>query len=112
MMFWPALRWRRSVFRKSWGTQKSRKRPLRQISIPCSCRWLHSRCWALHVSSDSATPAILAATLVTVAVPRSPEYVALTALVVLVVAVMLLLAYFFRLAFLADFLSRSALMAC
>ena len=56
--------------------------------------------------------AILAATLVTVAVPRSPEYVALTALVVLVVAVMLLLAYFFRLALLADFLSRSALMAC
>jgi SulP family sulfate permease len=63
----------------------------------------------LVVSADSATAAILAATLVTVAVPRSPEYVALTALVALVVAVMLLLAYFFRLAFLADFLSRSAL---
>ena len=34
---------------------------------------------------------------------------ALTALVALVVAVMLLRAYFFRLAFLADFLSRSDL---
>ena len=63
----------------------------------------------LVVSADSATAAILAATLVTVAVPRSPEYVALTALVALAVAVMLLLAYLFRLAFLADFLSRSAL---
>ena len=63
----------------------------------------------LVVSADSATAAILAATLVTVAVPRSPEYVALTALVALAVAFMLLLAYFFRLAFLADFLSRSAL---
>lgn len=63
----------------------------------------------LVVSADSATAAILATTLVTVAVPRSPEYVALTALVALAVAVMLLLAYFFRLAFLADFLSRSAL---
>jgi SulP family sulfate permease len=63
----------------------------------------------LVVSADLATAAILAATLVTVAVPRSPEYVALTALVALAVAVMLLLAYFFRLAFLADFLSRSAL---
>jgi MFS superfamily sulfate permease-like transporter len=63
----------------------------------------------LVVSADSATAAILAASLVAVAVPRSPEYVALTALVALVVAVMLLLAYLFRLAFLADFLSRSAL---
>ena len=63
----------------------------------------------LVVSADSATAAILAATLVTVAVPRSANYVALTALVALVVAVMLLLAYFFHLAFLADFLSRSAL---
>jgi len=63
----------------------------------------------LVVSADSASAAILAATLVTVAVPRSANYVALTALVALVVAVMLLLAYFFRLAFLADFLSRSAL---
>src|SRR5215470_10252253 len=63
----------------------------------------------LVVSADSATAAILAATLVTVAAPRSPDYVGLTALVALGVAVMLLLAYVFRIAFLADFLSRSAL---
>jgi MFS superfamily sulfate permease-like transporter len=63
----------------------------------------------LVVAADSATAAILAASLVAAAVPRSPEYVAMTQLVALVVAVMLLLAYLFRLAFLADFLSRSAL---
>ena len=43
------------------------------------------------------------------AAPYSPEYVGLTALTALVVAVMLLLAALFRLGFLADFLSRSAL---
>jgi sulfate permease, SulP family len=63
----------------------------------------------LVVAADSATAAILAATLVTVAVPGSAEYVGLTGLVALAVAVMLLLAYVFRLGFLADFLSRSAL---
>jgi len=63
----------------------------------------------LVVAADSATAAILAATLVTVAAPGSPDYVGLTALVALGVAVMLLLAYVFRIAFLADFLSRSAL---
>src|SRR5215831_16470987 len=63
----------------------------------------------LVVAADSATAAILAATLVTVAAPGSPDYVGLTALVALGVAVMLLLAYAFRIAFLADFLSRSAL---
>lgn len=63
----------------------------------------------LVVAADSATAAILAATLVTVAAPGSPDYVGLTALVALAVAVMLLLAYVFRLGFLADFLSRSAL---
>jgi MFS superfamily sulfate permease-like transporter len=39
----------------------------------------------------------------------SPEYVGATSLVALVVAGMLLLARVFRLGFLADFLSRSAL---
>src|SRR5215469_11019268 len=63
----------------------------------------------LVVSADSATAAILAATLVTVAPPGSLHYVGLTALVALAVAAMLLLAYVFRIAFLADFLSRSAL---
>ena len=66
----------------------------------------------LVVSADSATAAILAATLVTVAVARSPDYVALTALVALVVAVMLLFAYFFRLAFLAISFRVALSLAC
>ncbi len=63
----------------------------------------------LVVGADSATAAILAATLIGAAAPYSPEYVGLTAITALVVAVMLLLAALFRLGFLADFLSRSAL---
>ncbi len=63
----------------------------------------------LVVAADSATAAILAATLTDVAAPQSPAYVALTALVALLVAAMLLVAAILRLGFLADFLSRSAL---
>lgn len=61
------------------------------------------------VAADSATAAILAGMLVAVAALGSPEYVGLTSTVALVVAVMLVLARVFRLGFLADFLSRSAL---
>lgn len=63
----------------------------------------------LVVASDSATAAILAASLVSLALPGSPEYVGLTSLVALLVAVMLLSARFLQLGFLADFLSRSAI---
>ncbi|QCP49877.1 SulP family inorganic anion transporter [Trinickia violacea] len=63
----------------------------------------------LVVAGDSATAAILASTLVTVAALGSNDYVALTSTVALVVAIMLVLARVFRLGFLADFLSRSAL---
>ena len=63
----------------------------------------------LVVAADSATAAILAGMLVAVAALGSPEYIALTSTVALAVAVMLLLARVFRLGFLADFLSRSAL---
>jgi sulfate permease, SulP family len=63
----------------------------------------------LVVAADSATAAILAAMLVAVAAMGTPEYVGLTSLVALVVAAMLLLARVFKLGFLADFLSRSAL---
>jgi MFS superfamily sulfate permease-like transporter len=63
----------------------------------------------LVVAADSATAAILASTLVLVAATGTPEYVGLTSLVALIVAGMLLLARIFRLGFLADFLSRSAL---
>jgi len=63
----------------------------------------------LVVAADSATAAILAATLIDVAAPQSPDYLALTSLVALLVAAMLLVAAILRLGFLADFLSRSAL---
>jgi SulP family sulfate permease len=63
----------------------------------------------LVVSADSATAAILASMLVGIAALGSPEYVGATSLVALVVAGMLVLARVFKLGFLADFLSRSAL---
>jgi len=63
----------------------------------------------LVVAADSATAAILAATLINVASPTTPEYVGLTSLVAVLVAAMLLGAAMLRLGFLADFLSRSAL---
>jgi high affinity sulfate transporter 1 len=63
----------------------------------------------LVVSADSATAAILASMLVVVAAVGTPEYVGLTSLVALIVAGMLVLARIFKLGFLADFLSRSAL---
>ena len=63
----------------------------------------------LVVAADSATAAILASMLVSVAALGTPEYVGLTSVVALVVAGMLVLARVFKLGFLADFLSRSAL---
>ncbi len=63
----------------------------------------------LVVASDSATAAILAASLTTLAPAYSPEYVGLTSQVALLVALMLLAAHFLQLGFLADFLSRSAI---
>ncbi|WP_233850192.1 SulP family inorganic anion transporter [Paraburkholderia sp. HD33-4] len=63
----------------------------------------------LVVAADSATAAILAGTLTTVAAIGSKEYIGLTSTVALTVAVMLVIARIFRLGFLADFLSRSAL---
>lgn len=63
----------------------------------------------LVVAADSATAAILAGTLTAVAAFGSKEYVGLTSTVALTVAAMLVVARIFRLGFLADFLSRSAL---
>jgi MFS superfamily sulfate permease-like transporter len=63
----------------------------------------------LVVAADSATAAILAATLLLLAEPQSPEYVGLTMAVAMVVGLFLLLAAVLRLGFLADVLSRSAL---
>jgi MFS superfamily sulfate permease-like transporter len=63
----------------------------------------------LVVAADSATAAILAGGLAHKAAAGSEQYVALAGLVALLAAVFLLLARFFRLGFLADFLSRTLL---
>jgi len=63
----------------------------------------------LVVAADSATAAILAGALVAYAAPFSSEYVALSGLVALLAACLIIVARIFRLGFLANFLSRSAL---
>ena len=63
----------------------------------------------LVVAADSATAAILASMLAPLAAIGTPEYLRLTSLTALTVAGLLLVARVFRLGFLADFLSRSAL---
>lgn len=63
----------------------------------------------LVVGADSATAAVLAAGLVGLATVGSPEYVAYAGVLALMVAVMLIVARFVKLGFLADFLSRTVL---
>jgi len=64
----------------------------------------------LVVSADSATAAIVAAGLAALSLTaNTPRYVALTSLIGLVTAGILLLARILRLGFLADFLSRTVL---
>ena len=64
----------------------------------------------LVVSADSATAAMVAAALTSRAfVPYTPRYDELAALIALLTAAVLMLARIFRLAFLADFLSRTVL---
>lgn len=63
----------------------------------------------LVVGADSATAAILAATLAGLAVPGTGDYLAFCSLVALMAACLLLLARFARLGFLSDFLSRTVL---
>ena len=63
----------------------------------------------LVVAADSATAAIFSSSLTGMAVPSSAHYLALVSMVALLTAGMLLLARFFKLGFLADFLSRTVL---
>jgi sulfate permease, SulP family len=63
----------------------------------------------LVVGADSATAAILAASLVGIASTGSQQYVALAGGLALMAAVFLILARVMRLGFLADFLSRTVL---
>jgi high affinity sulfate transporter 1 len=63
----------------------------------------------LVVGADSATAAVMAASLSGMAVARSTRYVALAGLLALMAAGMLVIARFVRLGILADFLSRTVL---
>ncbi|HVO42889.1 MAG TPA: SulP family inorganic anion transporter [Aggregatilineales bacterium] len=63
----------------------------------------------LVVGADSATAAILAASLVGIAAVGSEQYLALAGVLALMAAVFLILARVMRLGFLADFLSRTVL---
>ena len=63
----------------------------------------------LVVAADSATAAIFSSSLSRMAVPASEQYMALVGMVALLTAGLLLLAWIFKLGFLADFLSRTVL---
>ncbi|MCC7557515.1 MAG: hypothetical protein KO217_02350, partial [Methanobacteriaceae archaeon] len=76
--------------------------PMAVFAVFCSSRHL-------IVGADSATAAILFGVLVTVAVPESPQYVAMASLVAILCAVFLIMARILNLGFIGDFLSRTAL---
>jgi high affinity sulfate transporter 1 len=63
----------------------------------------------LAVGADSATAAIIASVLVTIATPESPKYVAYAGMIALLAAIWLLLGGLLKLGFLADFLSHTVL---
>ncbi len=63
----------------------------------------------LVVGADSATAAIIAASLIAMAAPKSPEYVGYAAMIALLAAVLLIAASLFKIGFVADFLSRTVL---
>ena len=63
----------------------------------------------LVVAADSATAAIFSSSFSRMAAPASEKYMALVGMVALLTAGLLLLAWFFKLGFLADFLSRTVL---
>jgi len=76
--------------------------PMAVFAVLCSSRHL-------VVAADSATAAILAATLTGMAAPGSAQYVKLAGLAALLTAALLLLARLVRLSFLANFRSRTVL---
>jgi len=79
------------------------------ILIPIAVFALFGSSRHLVVGADSATAAILATTLVTMAVPDSPQYIALAGMVALLTAGFLILSRILKLGFIADFLSRAVL---
>jgi len=79
------------------------------ILLPMTLYALFGSSRHLVVGADSATAAILASCLATLAAPRSGEWLALAGILALMCAGFLLLARLARLGFLADFLSRTVL---
>ena len=79
------------------------------ILIPMALFAIFGSSRHLVVGADSATAAILAASLAGLAVSGSAEYVALCGVLALMAAGMLIIARLIRLGFLADFLSRTVL---
>jgi SulP family sulfate permease len=79
------------------------------ILIPMALYAVFGSSRHLVVGADSATAAILAATLIGMAEPGSVEWLALSGGLALLAAGFLLLARLVRLGFLADFLSRTVL---
>jgi high affinity sulfate transporter 1 len=79
------------------------------ILIPMAMFAIFGSSRHLVVGADSASAAILAGGLAGLAVPGSPEYVALCGVLACMAAAMLIIARLIRLGFLADFLSRTVL---
>lgn len=79
------------------------------ILIPMTLYALFGASRHLVVGADSATAAILASCITLLAAPRSPEWLALSGILALMAAGLLLLARLARLGFLADFLSHTVL---
>lgn len=79
------------------------------LLIPMALFALFGSSRHLVVGADSATAAIMAAGLGGLAATASPEYVSYAGFLALMAATLLILARIIRLGFLADFLSRTAL---
>jgi sulfate permease, SulP family len=79
------------------------------ILIPMTLYALFGSSRHLVVGADSATAAILASSIASIAVPHSDQWLALASLLALMSAGFLFLARIVRLGFLTDFLSRTVL---
>lgn len=79
------------------------------ILIPMALYALFGSSRHLVVGADSATAAILASSIASMATPRSDEWLALASILALMSAGFLILARIARLGFLSDFLSRTVL---
>ena len=79
------------------------------IMLPMAAFAIFGSSRHLAVGADSATAAIIAGGLLTIAVPKSPQYVAYASMIALLAAILLLLSGLLQLGFLADFLSHTVL---